>query len=546
MVKMLESIGVDAFFTGSGQGPGGIMFALAEAEKLRTIVVKNEQAASFMACGYAMFTNKLGVCNAQGGPGAFNMFSGAAVALSASLPILSIASYASTKWQGWGDLGESTGLYRTPDQNLMFAATTKKAFILRDPARTCDVLQEAVNTAFGGRPGPVHIDIPTDVMDMEVPAYRDITIKVKPVLPLPKDVDLFAEVLAEAIKAKKKIIAHIGFGAVRSNAGPELREFIDRFQIPFITTMDAKGVVPENHPLSLGMGGISADPAAKQAYKDAELVIGIGNSFVKWQCWRFQEDLFNNKTLMHINIAREEINKVFKADYSMISDIKPAMAALNEALAAKGAKASEWVPANKKKHIDEAVMYSGSKVHPGLLCRELSKLLPERSIVLGDAGAHMVWLATHMRFTGGQNYKNPGSFGPMAVHVNAAVGAQLANPGRRVIVGCGDGAYLMSGFELMTAVEHKIPIVWVILNNSEFNIIKLFHLTIYKKEVFNKYPTPDFAAYARVCGANGHRVEKLEEFAPAFQSALNSNMPSVIDVIVDPDVAIPFAFYNDD
>jgi acetolactate synthase-1/2/3 large subunit len=542
---MLESIGVDAVFTGSGQGPGDFMFALAESEKLKTIVVKNEQAASFMACGYSMYTNKLGVCNAQGGPGAFNMFSGVAVALSDSIPLLSLSSYTPTKWRGLGDLGECTGLSRTPDHQKMFAATSKGAFLIEKPKFISDVFEEAINLAYEGRPGPVHIDMPYDIMDMEATHHRDIEINIKPVLPLDKDVKLFADVLTSAIRSKKKVMAVIGFGSVRSQAAAELLEFVEKFQIPFITSMDAKGIIRENHPLSLGIGGISADPGARQAYKDAEVVIGIGNSFAKWQVWRFQEGLFDDKTLLHINISKDEICKVYKADYSMVSDVKPAIKALTEKMSKELGQVDKVEPVIQK-HYQEEINNEGSKVHPALLAREISKNLPDRSIVLGDAGAHMIWLSAHMELNGGQNYKNPGTFGPMASSINAAIGVQIANPDRRVIVGCGDGGYLMSGFELMTAVDNKMPIIWVIFNNAEFNIIRLFHLAKFNKEVYNKYNVPDFAKYAEACGANGYRIEKLEDFSGAFKAALASDKPSIIDVIIEPDAIIPFKMYDDE
>lgn len=540
---MLEGIGVEAVFTGSGQGPGDFMFALAEAEKLKTIVVKNEQAASFMACGYSLFTNKLGVCNAQGGPGAFNMFSGVAVALSDSIPFLSLSSYTPVKWRGMGDLGECTGLARTPDHQKMFGATSKGAFLIEKPKYVSDVFEEAINLAFEGRPGPVHIDMPYDIMDMEATHHREIVLDIKPVLPHEKDVKLFADVLSSAIKAKKKVMAIIGFGAVRSKAEKELLEFVEKFQIPFITSMDAKGIIRENHPLSLGIGGISADPGAKQAYKEAEVVIAIGTSFAKWQVWKFQEGLYDKKTLLHINIVKEEISKVYKADYAMVSDVKPAIKALNEKMSKILGQVDKVVPAVKK-HYQEKIEHDGSKVHPALLAMEISKNLPDRSIVLGDAGAHMIWLSAYMEFNAGQNYKNPGSFGPMASNINAAIGVQIANPDRRVIVGCGDGGYLMSGFELMTAVDNRMPIIWVIFNNAEFNIIRLFHLAKFNKEVYNRYHVPDFAKYAQACGANGYRIEKLEDFEGVFQKALKSDMPSVIDVIIEPDSIIPFKMYD--
>jgi acetolactate synthase-1/2/3 large subunit len=163
---------------------------------------------------------------------------------------------------------------------------------------------------------------------------------------------------------------------------------------------------------------------------------------------------------------------------------------------------------------------------------------------MGDAGAHMLWLAGFMQLNSGQNYQNPGIFGPMASNVNAAIGVKLSNPQRPVIVGCGDGDYQMAGFELMTAVEHKVPITWIIFNNGEYGVIKMMQKRNFNYEAFNNFLNPDFAAYARACGALGFRVEKLEEFGKAFEEALASNRPSVIDVIVDPDIYPPFSLFE--
>lgn len=546
IVAMLESVGVDAIFSGSGQGSGDILFAFAESKKIRTIMVRHEQAASFMACGYAMFNKgKLGVCNAQGGPGSYNFFSGLGVALSASLPILSIASYAPKKWRGFGDLGEVTGQGRTPNSQVMFGATTKKTFLIEGPDQVCDIVEEAINLAFDGRPGPVHIDLPYDVAAMPATRHREIKLDIKPVLPPPKTVELFAHVLAEALTAKKKVLALIGYGSVRSQAEAELLQFVEKFQLPFLTTMDAKGVIREDHPLSLGMPGTCGDAGAKKAFREAEVILAIGNSFPKWQMWKFEPDLFDAKTLLHINIQREEIGKVYPTDYGMVADIAPAITALDQALSRKNPPVVQKALV-KEKTYQSVVDYRGEKIHPGALCQEISKYLPARSIVLGDAGANMIWLAAFMEFTKGQNFKNPGSFGPMASHVNAAIGVQLANPDRRVIVGCGDGDYEMSGFEILTAIQNKIPIVWIILNNSEFNIIKLFNLAAHGKEVFNHIICPDFVKYAEACGANGFRVEKLTEFAGAFQAALASDRPSIIDVIIDADAVMPFKVWAEE
>ncbi len=178
VVKVLESIGVDHVFGGSGQVNGSMLLALKRSDKIKTIIIQNEQAASFMAMGYAMFSKKLGVCFATGGPGAFNLFSGLAVAYSDSIPMLAITGYTSLHMRGKGALNESTGLSRTPDSQAMFAATTKKSVILEDARDAIPVLEELINTAYEGRPGPVHLHIPKDITIAEVPYYRPIELNI--------------------------------------------------------------------------------------------------------------------------------------------------------------------------------------------------------------------------------------------------------------------------------------------------------------------------------------------------------------------------------
>lgn len=160
---------------------------------------------------------------------------------------------------------------------------------------------------------------------------------------------------------------------------------------------------------------------------------------------------------------------------------------------------------------------------------------------MGDAGSHMLWLSCYLQLNKNQRYQNPGSFGPMASHTNGCLGVKCANPDKVVIAGVGDGCYQMAGFELMTAVQYNIPVIWIIFNNSEFNIIKKFLLNMYNDEAYMQFDNPDFVKYAESCGAKGYRVEKLEEFLPALQDAIALNKPCIIDVRVDSEVYPPFS-----
>jgi acetolactate synthase-1/2/3 large subunit len=530
IVKGLEGIGVTAAFGGAGENAAGLMIALKHSEVIRPVIARHEQAASFMACGYAMYTDRLGVCFATAGPGAFNLLSGLAVAMSDSYPVLAISGYSSLDWEGRGSLNETSGLNNTPDSRVMFGATTKGSFLLTDVADTCDVLEKAVNLAFEGRPGPVHIQVPENLTypGVEVHNYRDIRLKVAPVDPDPARVEEIATVLADAITRGKPVVVLAGSGAVRSGAGDQVRHLIERFQIPLITTLDGKGIVPEEHPLCAGVFGDSGHASARKAFRDARVVLCIGNALNQHATFDYHEGLFDGKVQIRINISETELTKVYPPDYALVSDARPAVAAL---VAALETKVGEVKLAQIVEQDYEAwpILDVAELIHPGRLAQSIGQLLPPDAVLLADAGAHLAWLGYYVQLKDGQNFRKAGEFGPMAGHVNGALGLKVAHPERTVVVGCGDGCYLLAGFELMTAVQYQIPVIWIIFDDQEFKLIKLYQLETYHETGLVEFQNPDFAAYARACGADGYRADTLTEFEDAFQRALGSGRPSVID-----------------
>lgn len=538
IVKNLENIGVDHIFGGSGQVNGNMMLALKKSGKIKTVIIRNEQAASFMACGYAMYSDKLGVCVATGGPGEFNLFSGLAVALSDSLPVLAISGFVSEQIAGKGALNESTGKNRTPDSRLMFNATTKRSFIIKKPEQTCDVLEEAINIAFKGRPGPVHIHVPKDVATMQVDNYRDVDLKIDPVLPDLELITKASDAIVNHIQSGKKCAFLIGYGTIRSHAEKEVLALIERYQIPFMTTMDAKGVLPEDHPLSLGVYGTSGDPGANAYHESADLIIAMGNSFAQNATFNYK-DVYSSKTLIHINIDENEIGKVYKPNIGIVSNIKPALATIAEQLVMTCAMA-EPKTIEKDKYYDKVIGHNGDKIHPAELSQAISRNLPPDTFLMGDAGSGMLWLNCYTQLTQNQLFQNPGSFGPMASHVNGAIGVKCANPDKTVVCVPGDGAYTMGGFELMTCVQNNIPVVYVILNNGEFNVIKKFLINIFGEYAHIQFDNPDFVKYAEACGAKGFRAENIEDFEEAFKNAIALNEPVIIDAVVENDVYPPF------
>lgn len=530
IVKGLESVGVEAAFGGNGENVASLTLALEHSKKIRAIMTRHEQAASFMACGYAMYTNRLGVCFATVGPGAFNLFSGLAVALSDSYPVLAISGFVSLEWRGKGAVNDTSGLNRTPDSHAMFSATTKRSYLLTDVADTCDVLEEAVNLAFDGRPGPVHIHVPQNLAARHVTVnnYHDIKLDVRPVTPDPARVEVISSVLADALRQDRGIVILVGFGAIRSGAGPEVRRFIERFQIPLLTTLDGKGIVSENHPLSVGVFSESGHARAWKTFREADVVLAVGNSLNQHATFGLRDDLFAGKVLIQVNISEQEIDKKYKADHALVSDARLAIAAITEVLERQVGPVAPRQVAGRDYEARRIPQIPGT-FHPGQLAQAIGQMLPPNGVILADAGAHLAWFGYYVELDEGQNYRKTGTFGPMAGHVNGAIGLKVAQPDRTVVVGCGDGCYSLSGFELMTAVENNIPVIWVIFNDYEYKLIKLYQLGTYGESALVDFQNPDFAVYAKACGADGHRVENLEEFKEAFAAALASNRPTVID-----------------
>ena len=530
LVAGLENIGVTAAFGGAGETCTGMMLALKHSTQIRGIITRHEQAASFMACGYAMYTNHLGVCWATAGPGAFNLFSGLGMAMSDSYPILAITGYANRHWMGRGSLNETSALNNTPDSQKMFAACTKGSWIIDHPDQTCDILEQAVNTAFAGRPGPVHIAVPGEfnLPGHDVTNHRRIQRSVESLSPDPARVDEIAVMLANAFAKGKSVVALVGFGAIRSGANSAVKEFIERFQIPLLTTLDGKGIVSENHPLSVGVFCDSGHASAWKAFMNADVVVAIGNAFNQHATFNYWEGLFDGRTLVHINISESEIDKVHKADYALVADAQLAVRAMTEALDAKtGARTPAVV--DGRDYESRVITPLPGAIHPARLAQIVGRLLPERGIVLADAGAHLTWLGYYLELESGQHFRKAGEFGPMAGYTNGAIGLQVAHPDRTIVVGCGDGCYSLAGFELMTAVEHELPVIWIIFNDGEFKLIKIYQMTEFFESGLVDFRNPDFAAYARACGANGYSVSDEDEFEVAFKDALASGKPCVID-----------------
>lgn len=529
VVAGLEAVGVDAVFGGAGENAAGMMLALDASDRIRPIIAKNEQAAAFMACGYAMFSDRLGVCFATAGPGAFNLVSGLCVALTDSYPLLAITGYSTIAWRGRGGLNETSGLNRTPDSQKIFDAVTKANFLIEDLDSAAEILQRAIDIAFDGRPGPVHIAVAEDITDpsMRIADFAVPRLNARPVVPDPARIADTASFLRDALADGKKVVLLAGFGAIRARANREVLDFIERYQVPLITTLDGKGIVDESHPLAIGVFADSGHKSAWDLFLEADVVIAIGNSFAQHATFDFRDDLFDGRKLVHIDVDPNQIDKVYKADHAIIGDARLAISALADALAPLGRMPPK---AFRAPDFDEQrVVKLTPKLHPGQMVQAISRMLPPRGVVLADAGAHLAWLGYYLELKDGQNFRKPGTYGPMGIAVNGSIGVKYGAMDRTVVAAVGDGSYLMGGFELMTAVQHEIPVIWVIFNDGEFKLIKLYQLSSFRDTGLVEFENPDYVAYARACGADGYSVDRIGEFEDAFAAALTSGRPTLID-----------------
>lgn len=538
IVEALEDIGVDAAFGGAGENAAGLMLALDASKTIRPILAKNEQAAAFMACGYAMFSDRLGVCFATAGPGAFNLISGLCVALTDSYPLLAISGYSTVAWEGRGGLNETSGRARTPNSHMMFDAccktdpgTGKPAnYLVTDPAKLIDTLEHAVRVAFEGRPGPVHLAIAEDITarSVTVPNFRRLEVRPDPVPPDPAQLEAAGNLLEDALERGARVCVLAGFGAIRAGAGDALRRFIERFELPLLTTMDGKGIVDEQHRLAIGIFCDSGHKAARDIWEDSDLVLAIGNSFAQHATFDFNEELFEGKQLIHVNIDPGEIDKVYRVDAGVVADAKLAITALHARLD-KSVGPRPEIDYRPKDYDERFVIGLHKGLHPGRMVQAISRNLPPRGVVLTDAGAHAAWCGYYLEMRDGQNFRKPGTYGPMGIGVCGALGVKFGDPSRPVVAAVGDGSYLMMGFELMTAVAHDIPVVWVIFNDGEFKLIKLYQLSAFFDTALTEFENPDWVAYAHACGAEGYRADDEDEFEEAFRRAIASGKPTLID-----------------
>lgn len=532
--------------------PGGLIHPFLSAvdkhPALKLIVSKHEQGAVFAADGFARTHGRLAICAATSGPGATNMLTAAAVAFTDGIPLLLITGQAPSYLRGKGAAQETTT--HGVDVNAMFAATTKFSTTVTAPERFADDFNRAMRFALTGRQGPVHLSVPVDFWNALVPANQ-----LHPLHQIPKSSTFdphAVEQAAHALLHARYPLLLAGAGILRSRAAPQLKALAELLQARVVTSPSAKGVFPENHPLSLGVVGFGSHDRARETLlgNQVDVLFAVGASMSEMSTFQWDPALLPNDKFIHLNIDPELIGRNFPADIPLLGDARAILHALLARLTARDAPppASLWKnePAltNERYRWPELRASSSSPITPQRWRAELSEVLADDAIVYSDIGGHMLFNLHDLEIRENQDFVLNLNFGSMGHGTAAPIGAALAAPERPVIAIIGDACFMMNGMELLTAVEYDIPVLWIVENNQMHGI------SWYGSQIVDPGQPMQSVSYkkpvaigriARAMGLEAYIIEHPGQLQNAVKTALSRKTPSLIEIRVDHTISPPVA-----
>lgn len=514
---------------------------MVELEKLgvRRVVAHSEKAAAYMADGYARASRKVGVCFAQS-VGAANLASGLQDAFLANTPVLAITGQKPPMFQ-------HRNSYQEIIHEPMFAPVTKYNVSLTEAGQVPLYLRQAFREATSGCPGPVHIDMPNNlgflidnstITDAPVAEERFAAVPAYRIPPLQADVDVAVK---ELLAAKCPVIV-AGGGAIFSDAGAEVTALAELLDIPVAFSVDGKGIIPDNHPLSLGPVGNYARKCCNEIVSQADLVlyIGCGVGDQVTLDWTIPA---KGTRIIQIDIDPSELGRNYPNTLGVLGDAKLAVAAmaknaetkrLNPEWAAKAAKAvADW-----RKELEPLRASGAFPIRTERLCRELEAVLPKNAVLVSDTGFSAMWTATMVDLNHSTQRYIRAAGGSLGWAYPAALGAKCAVGDRPVVCFTGDGALWYHIAEMETAVRHNIATVTVLNNNGGFGQCLKGVRAAYgdepgRKQDLYEFAPVNFSNLAREMGCNAVRVEKPEDIGPAVEKALQSGKPSVVEVLTD-------------
>ena len=526
VIECLKEQGVDTVF---GYPGGAILNVYDELYKhsheIKHVLTSHEQGASHAADGYARATGRVGVCFATSGPGATNLVTGIATAYMDSVPMVALTCNV-----GVSLLGKDS--FQEIDIAGITTPITKHNFIVKDVAKLADTIRRAFRIAKKGRPGPVLVDIPKDVTSNKA-EFKPLVMEKEGQQVIGIEDDAIARAV-KMIRKSRKPYVFVGGGAVISGASRELLEFVEKVQVPVTDSLMGKGAFDGNHRLYTGMLGMHGTKTSNYGVSECDLLIAIGVRFsdrVTGNARKFAK----NAKILQFDIDPAEINKNIITDAHIIGDIREILTRLNQELEQQ--EHQEWIGRIMEYKEKYPLKYPQSGLSGPYIIEEIYKQTKGDAIMVTEVGQHQMWAAQFYKYKQPRTLISSGGLGTMGYGLGAAIGAQMAMPDKQVVNIAGDGCFRMNMNEIATAVRQKLPLIQVVINNHVLGMVRqwqtLFYEQHYSATVLND--SVDFVKLAEAMGATGYRATTQEEFAAAFAKAMESDMPVLIDCIIDSD-----------
>jgi len=533
IVDALEAQGVEHVFCVPGESYLAVIDALHDAS-INVTVCRQEAGAAMMADATARLTGRPGIVMVTRGPGATNAAHGIHIAEHDSVPLIMFVGQVEAGVRG-------RGAWQELDYKAVFGSMTKWAVEIDDPARIPEIVSRAFHVAMQGRPGPVVIALPEDVL-LETAAVAAPP-RVEPVETWP-GLTQMAE-LQKMLWAAEKPIMIVGGSGWSEKAVASVVRFAERFDLPVAASFRRAMLFPGDHPNFAGEIALGPNPKLKARIENADLVIVAGGrmSEVPSQGYTLFDVPVPKQKLVHVHADAEELGRVYHPTLGIHASPKGFAAALETV---QPPVSIRWAAETRQAREDylgwtERPPRVPGKLDMGQVMVALRERLPADAIVCNGAGNYAIWVGRFMRFRRYGTQLAPVS-GSMGYGVPAAVGAKRRFPDRMVVAFAGDGCFLMNGQEFATAVQYDLPIVVVVVDNGMYGTIRMHQEREYPGRVeATALKNPDFAAYAVAFGGHGERVETTEQFMPAFERALASGKPAILHCLVDPEAITPSA-----
>jgi len=529
VIEAFIAEGVDTVFGYPGGAIMNIYDEVYKQNKFKHILNRHEQASIHAAEGYAKASGKVGVAMITSGPGFTNAVTGLADAYMDSIPLVVVSGQVPMSLIG-------TDGFQEIDAIGISRPCTKHNYLVTDAADLPRVLKEAFYIARSGRPGPVHVDIPKDVTAQIAEFNYDIEFDLETYKPHTKGNPRQIKKAMDAIASASRPLFYLGGGIINANAAYEVRDLVHKSGIPAVETFMARGVLSHDDKLLIGMLGMHGSYAANMAMSETDLVIGLGVRFDDRVTGKLSE-FAKNADVIHVDIDPASISKLVNADFPIVGDVKNVVVdMLKQIEKINSDKYESWRDTiNNFNELHPLTFHEDSeRLKPQWVIKRVGELLGDSANISTDVGQHQMWTAQFYPFSRPRQFISSGGLGTMGFGFPAALGVKSAEPEKISINFTGDGSILMNVQELMTAVEKKIPVINIILNNNFLGMVRQWQTLFYDKRhsETDLSVQPDFVKLSEAFGGIGYRVTTKEEFDAALKDAIEKNVVAFIEVIV--------------